>query len=403
MENRVAVLFHRLGPYHFARLRAAAEALQNVLAIEFSGVDHTYAWEKIEGADRFQRVTLFPQADSKTQPLPEIHRRMRAALEEYQPTVVVIPGWADVESLVALQWCLTHGIHAVVMSETTAWDETRKWWKEWLKHRVVKLYSSGFVGGQAHRDYLIKLGLRFERIFLGYDVVDNDYFAVGATKVRNQDTQIRQQFQLPPHYFLASARFIQKKNLPGLLQAYAKYFQAAQKSGDRNQIWSLVLLGDGPLRADLQAQLLELKLDDHVKMPGFKQYEELPIYYGLASAFIHISTVEPWGLVVNEAMASALPVLVSDRCGCVDLVEEEINGFIVNPYRVEEIASKMLQLTTPSVELSKWGDASRRMISKWSPLRFAEGLKEAIDSALSAPLPRLGWLDRTILWLLIHR
>src|SRR5438034_9827058 len=85
---------------------------------------------------------------------------------------------------------------------------------------------------------------------------------------------------------------------------------------------------------------------EYVHLPGFKQYEELPIFYGLADAFIHASISEPWGLVVNEAMASGLPVLVSIACGCEgDLVKEKVNGFSFNPVRFGKIAQLMLDLT----------------------------------------------------------
>jgi 1,2-diacylglycerol 3-alpha-glucosyltransferase len=59
---------------------------------------------------------------------------------------------------------------------------------------------------------------------------------------------------------------------------------------------------------------------------------------GLASAFIQASTTEQWGLVVNEAMASGLPVLVSERCGCApDLVKNGVNGYTFDPYDIKEI------------------------------------------------------------------
>ena len=80
-------------------------------------------------------------------------------------------------------------------------------------------------------------------------------------------------------------------------------------------------------------------------MPGFKQYDELPIYYGLAGAFIHASTTEQWGLVVNEAMAAGLPVIVSERCGCApDLVENGRNGFTFDPYDVDALTHLMLKM-----------------------------------------------------------
>ena len=145
--------------------------------------------------------------------------------------------------------------------------------------------------------------------------------------------------------------------------------------------WSLVLLGDGALRPALNSQLSTLNLHDHVQMPGFKQYPDLPAYYGLANAFIHASTTEQWGLVVNEAMASGLPVLVSNRCGCAtDLVQDGVNGFTFDPYNIEEMAQLMLKLSTlnPS-QLSTMCAASQRIISNLGPERFAQGLKAAVE------------------------
>jgi 1,2-diacylglycerol 3-alpha-glucosyltransferase len=94
----------------------------------------------------------------------------------------------------------------------------------------------------------------------------------------------------------------------------------------------LVVCGDGDLRPRLHALARELGLEQRVHWPGFVQYPDLPVYYALADAFILASTIEPWGLVVNEAMACGLPVLVSDRCGCApDLVPEGQNGFTFKP------------------------------------------------------------------------
>jgi glycosyltransferase involved in cell wall biosynthesis len=142
-----------------------------------------------------------------------------------------------------------------------------------------------------------------------------------------------------------------------------------------------------------------------VLLPGFKQYPDLPAYYGLASAFIHASTTEQWGLVVNEAMASGLPVLVSNRCGCAqDLVREGVNGFTFDPYNVEEMANVMLRLTeTPKHRLTEMGDASRQLISAWGPERFARGLHDAAETALKNPPPIATVYDRLLLMALIYK
>jgi glycosyltransferase involved in cell wall biosynthesis len=424
-QTRVAVLFHRLGPYHFARLRAAGELLP-IVAIESSGVDETYAWDVVAGADHFERVTLFDRTDAQKLPAVEVANRVGSALDKVHPAVVVIPGWTDSAALGALRWCVQNHVPAIVMSESTAWDDTRVAWKEWVKRRIVGLCSAALVGGTPHKDYMVQLGMPAERAFLGYDAVDNEYFAAKAEEVRSPRKAAEQQrgeqssvvggqtaeVNLPSAicslpsapYFLASARFVEQKNLPRLLQAFARYRVLAEKAEmlktetlksessipstlnhqPSTEPWSLVLLGDGPLRETLNFQLSTLNLHGHVLLPGFKQYGELPAYYGLAKAFIHASTKEPWGLVVNEAMASGLPVLVSNRCGCApDLVKDGVNGFTFDPYNVEQLAQLMFQISAfQPFRLSAFGDHSREIISNWGPERFAKGLKQAVECAL---------------------
>jgi glycosyltransferase involved in cell wall biosynthesis len=407
---RTAVLFRRLGPYHHARLKAAGLKL-NVTAVEYSNVDSTYAWDLVEGADGFDRVTLFSGTSVENLRASHIFERISEALDQLRPQVVAIPGWSDRFSLAALRWCKIRGVPAVMMSETTVWDDKRKWWKEALKRRIVNMCSAGLVGGRAHAEYLEQLGMDRERIYFGYDVVDNHYFADKVGEVRSQKSEVRRKYGLPEKYFLASARFVEKKNLPRLIEAYARYRQLAAASDNGQSAvsspvvpWSLVLLGDGPLRPALNLQLETLNLQPYVHLPGFKQYDELPVYYGLASAFIHASTTEQWGLVVNEAMASGLPVLVSNRCGCAaDLVQEGRNGFTFDPYNVEQLAELMVKISDAEFPISDFGSASRKIIGTMDTTAFGEGLKNAVTEALRASQPNTSCIDRFLLRILLAR
>lgn len=425
MDKNIAIIFHRIGPYHFSRIRAAGD-LMPMLAVEMSGQDGVYKWDKVIGTEKFKRVTVFAE-DSRSLPSSTVICNLHRVLDEHKPAVVVINGWSEVEALGAISWCLDRGVRAVVMSESTEWDERRVAWKEWIKSRVVRMCSAGLVGATPHLDYLVKLGMPHGQISLGYDAVDNDYFSTKAGEARKLQSALRKQFKLPQRYFLASARFIEKKNLPRLIQAYARYrtFAGRPETGPlASDTWQLVLLGDGPLKSDLCHLISDLGLQDSVLLPGFVQYPDLPNYYGLAGAFVHASTTEQWGLVVNEAMASGLPVLVSNRCGCAqDLVQEGVNGFTFDPYNVEQLANLMLKVSVlpvlpgsneggpvrhsfsegGSTSLASMGEASRRIIANWSPDRFAAGLKAAVETALSAPRPKPTLLDRVLLNLLLRR
>jgi 1,2-diacylglycerol 3-alpha-glucosyltransferase len=286
----------------------------------------------------------------------------------------------------------------VVMSESAREDEPRTWWKENIKRRIVDLYSSGLVGGERHVEYLVELGMPRDRIFIGYDVVDNAYFARRARDIRNANPpradDIRKKYGLPENYLLASARFIEKKNLPTLIRAYGKYRHRAQA----NAPWDLVLLGEGPLRETLNAQLSTLNLQHHVHLPGFKQYDELPVYYALAKAFVHASTNEQWGLVVNEAVASGLPVIVSNRCGCVpELVAD--NGFTFDPLNEDELTARLIEMASLSREdLEHFGDASCRIAAPFAPDRFGEGLEQAVSVAMKLTPKKFGAMERALLF-----
>jgi 1,2-diacylglycerol 3-alpha-glucosyltransferase len=398
---RLAVLFDNFGPYHYARLHAAAEIVE-IRGIETVALSTEYSWaNKLESA--FERITLYPKKVGRTRDLTE---RVSRALHDVRADAVAIPGWSDDAAFAALSCCSRDGTPAILMSESTAADELRSPLREAIKRRVVSLSATALVGGKRHVDYLVALGMPRERIYTGYDVVDNGYFARSAKEIRSRKEELRRSYALPENYFLGSARFIEKKNLGRLLRAYAEYrkqaeagVQRSEVRSQRSEVWDLVLLGDGPLREPLNSQLSALNLHNHVHLPGFKQYDELPVYYGLAKAFVHASTTEQWGLVVNEAMASGLPVIISNRCGCVpELVREGVNGFTFNPYNIEELTSRLLAMSSmPHEELAKFGEASSTIVAKYDVDRFATGLKNAAELAINLPRKKPRIVDRALL------
>jgi glycosyltransferase involved in cell wall biosynthesis len=412
MERKpaVAVVFHHIGPYHHARLNAAAER-SSVTGIEWSAQGHD-AWGAAATPAGYHKVSLFFEATEHYPDKVELRSAFSSALEQANPDVVAVNGWNNFGSLIAANCCARREIPMIVMSESSRQDEPRTWWKEAIKRQIVSFYSAALVGGRNHVEYLVELGMPRERIFTGYDVVDNAYFRQKAEEVRSQrssasaeataDREVRKQYGLPENYFLASARFIEKKNLSVLIEAYAEYrrqrssaFATAttdrevrrRKSGisDQRSPWDLVVLGDGPLKANLCRLISDLRLNEHVHLPGFRPYDELPRYYALAKAFVHASTSEQWGLVVNEAIASGLPVIVSSNCGCApELVNG--NGFTFDPTNEDEFAARLLEMASLSDrERRHLRDAGYRIAANFAPERFGMGLEQAAELAFSQP------------------
>jgi glycosyltransferase involved in cell wall biosynthesis len=253
-------------------------------------------------------------------------------------------------------------------------DFPRPAWKEWLKRTVYRGFDAALVGGAHSGQYAQLLGVRPENIFVGCDVVDNGFFARGAARARENAGTLRTAHRLPEDYFLFVGRLDEKKNVSRLLAAYEQYLRLAGE-----QAWGLVICGSGPLKDRLRQEARELGLAQ-VIFAGFKQLEELPVYYGLARGLITPSSHdEQWGLVVNEAMASGLPVLVSKACGCApDLVQEEVNGYTFDPYDKTALARLMLKMSSGGVDLKAMGEASQRIIAGWGLERFAEQLFLAV-------------------------
>lgn len=390
---RVAILFHRFGPYHMSRLSAAARHM-SVIGVEFSGTDRTYAWDDVGEGSPFPRLVVSPDIEHES--IPSLVNKIAATLERVAPDAVAIAGWSHPAALAALVWCARTGIPAVLMSDSAEIDEIRKPWREAIKRRVIRLFSAGLVAGAPHRRYLAALGMDDVQIREGFDVVDNDHFARGAADARADAAALRAELGLKRPFFLASCRFVAKKNLFNLLAAYRHY-----RAGAGAAAWDLVLLGGGPLAPSLRGTVEAEGLGASVHLPGFRQYAELPRYYGLAGAFILASTSEQWGLVVNEAMAAGLPVLVSDRCGCSeDLVRPGVNGYRFDPLDPAELGEQMRKIAADDCDRHAMAEAGQALIADWSPDRFGRELRKSVDIALAAPQApdRIGrWLAAALL------
>jgi 1,2-diacylglycerol 3-alpha-glucosyltransferase len=376
---RVSIFFFDFGHYHVAR----CFALRNLLRSR-GGEACIYALrEKAPDRPVMGEHGLLGQSirvlSSNNVPINSWANAWKifSVLNQDQPEAVAIPGYRSWPCYAALAWCKLNSRIAVLLSESQRQDFSRSAVKEWLKRRLVKQFDAALVGGAPHVEYALELGLSREVIFTGYDVVDNLFWEKTAEAVRPNRDECSRRLGLPTEFFLASCRFIPKKNLEGLVTAYARYLSRAGEAP-----WHLVICGSGPLEAQIRGTVDQLGLQDKVHLPGYHDSENMASVYGLASAFVHASSyAEQWGLVVNEAMASGLPVLVSRVCGCApDLVRDGVNGFTFDPFDLEGLARLLLKMSSGEVDLEAMGQASREIIANFSPEIFARNLLQAIEA-----------------------
>ena len=389
--TKIAMLFDRVPPALFANLNAAARLL-DVVAVE--AMPESGKPDEGRATDLFRRVRL-QHLNSATRPTRRgIPSLMNETLSAIRPDVVVLLGWSEVRDLSGLRWCVDNGVPAIVASDSNAYDFPRSRWKEEIKRQVVGLCSAAWAAGSRSSEYLAALGMPPERIVTGpVDTIDVEHFSAGAIRAREEAALTRARLDLPDEYFFASSRLAPEKNLFNLVEAYSLYRRRAGEGA-----WKLVIAGDGPLMSDIRQSISERALDEFVTLAGWVGFEELPSYYGLAGAFVHASTREPWGVVVNEAMAAELPVIVSRTCGCApDLVREGVNGFTFDPHSPSELAELMVRVADGAGDREAMGRAGRKIIAGWTPVRYAESLKRVVDLALNQRGNRPSMLGRTIL------
>lgn len=377
----IAIIWQRFGPYHLARLQGARFVFQRrgyaCLGIQIAGRDH-YPWQSVQG----ETVTLFPNEQYESISPLRIRRAVRECLQRLEPAVVAVNGWSVPEALAAPQWCTRRGRPAILMSETH--EPSGRWWKEMVKRWRVRRCSAALVGGTWHADYLKSLGFPASRIVCGYDAVDNEYFRSGSDQARNAASALRCRHALPARYFYANTRFLPRKNIDGLLRAFAAYrCMAGLQTLDGSKLWKLVISGAGEMERAWRALAASLGVAEAVVWPGFVQYDELPIYYGLASAFIHPAHREAWGLVVNEAAAAGLPLIVGHRVGAAcELVQDGENGYLFDTHGTAQLADAMMRISSlDDRRRTAMGDRSRQIVARFGPAQFGEALWTAWQKA----------------------
>ena len=367
---RLAIIWIDWYAYHIARFRALTEHAafrDRATGIELVSGEGVHAGLRFRDLDRQQLpiTTLMADADWASTSQWRLAVLLWTTLSRMRPSMVLVPGYYTLPALAAALWGRLHRARTVLMSESTAADHTRNRWKEGAKGMLVRsLFDYAIVGGTRHREYLHDLGFNDQRIGLRYNAVDNAFFTDGVGALRA--TGRPEAFEAPDRYFVFVGRLAPEKNVDLLLRSFSEY----RRQGGQ---WGLVIVGDGPDGPALVRQAGELGVAAQVTFAGHRSTQELLPFYAFAAALVLPSSREPWGLVVNEAMASGLPVIVSRVCGAAgDVVLEGQNGFTFDSTSCEELTQLLLRVSSLSSDvLGAMGQRSREIIQEFSPARWA--------------------------------
>jgi glycosyltransferase involved in cell wall biosynthesis len=257
-------------------------------------------------------------------------------------------------------------------------DEAENPAKFLLKKLVISHASAIFGNGSVSKHYFSK------KFNYNTDKIYNQFLTVDIEKIINlaekrelwrEKARIKYGIDNDKKVILYSGRLIKRKNVDLIIKAISslKYRDDC----------ILLVLGDGEERENLID--LAKQLDVTLKITGFiSNQEELFKHYFAGDVLILPSHNEPWGLVVNEAMAAGLPVIVSNECGCsLDLVKNGENGYIVKAGNVEDIKISIEKIFKDN-NYKNYGFKSCEIIKEWnfknSRVNFEKMLKELMKN-----------------------
>ncbi len=312
-----------------------------------------------------------------------INRGVNSALSDLKPNVILCGGYNYLASWSTARWAGSHRVPLLLWSESTAWDRRRGYpLVEFMKKRFLKLCAAFVVPGRSSFEYLTHLGIAPQRIFTAPNAVDTTLFSNLAETARRNESQVRSRYHLPSRYFLYVGRLVKDKGVFDLIEAYA------QLEGEIRSNVGLVFAGTGSDSRKLVERAGRIS-PGVIQFSGFVHREELPKIYAFADALIFPTHSDPWGLVVNEAMACDVPVILTNVAGCAsDLVQDGENGFVIPPHDVAQLARAMARLAKDSAIRSEMGRMSGERIEANSPDAWADGMSEAVKSVVRESYPQ---------------
>jgi glycosyltransferase involved in cell wall biosynthesis len=176
--------------------------------------------------------------------------------------------------------------------------------------------------------------------------------------------------QMQRPVFLYVGRIEQRKGIHYLLEA------CAILRGQGYSNYTLIIVGDGPQRKELEVYSKNHGIEDCVKWIGWVNYSNLGAYFYHADIFVFPTLEDIWGMVVPEAMAFSKPVLCSQWAGAAEMVIEGENGYIFDPYHPERLAEIMRRFIDNQDLIVSMGQKSRQLISQHTPKDAAKFLAD---------------------------
>jgi glycosyltransferase involved in cell wall biosynthesis len=300
------------------------------------------------------------------------------ALRESRPDVVVVSGWSTFASQAAIVWSRRRGVPYLPLVESHDLGP-RKGWRRAVKGavvpRVLRRAAGALALGTASRDSLVERGAQRERVHIFANTIDVPEWEERQSELAHRRPELRADLGAAADdvLLLSVARLGPEKGLDVLVRGVAA-------AGDPKLL--LVIAGEGPQRRQIEALAQELGV--RLRLTGDLPADRIAEAYAAADAFVLLSTRETWGVVVNEAAASGLPLVLSDRVGAAyDLLHDGENGFLVGAGNVDATGAAFKRLAADADLRVRAGERSRELVRGWGYEPSVESFAAAVRDAVA--------------------
>lgn len=307
------------------------------------------------------------------------HTGLAQRLKDCRFDVLWTHGYSHPTNIRAIQAAHQRGIRVLLRGESTLLSGTSNPLLHAIKNRFLQWCfprCAGFLSiGTMNRDYYRAHGIPEERLFDMPYAVDNAFFRQRVEEARPLRERYRASLELEPGrpVILYAGKLLPHKGPMDLLEAYIRLAPHPAKE----PFPYLVFAGSGVERERLEKRANETGWLS-IRFLGFQNQTELPKVFDLSDVFVLPSHFEPWGLIVNEVMNAAKPVIVSDAAGCApDLVAAGDNGWLFRAGNVTSLTDALRSAFRHPERLQAMGECSFERISRWSFQEDIEGLLTA--------------------------
>jgi glycosyltransferase involved in cell wall biosynthesis len=350
----------------------------DLFAIELFGKGSPYSFDSYNNVNEWW-TCVFPDRSAEELTKKEIKNSLFLLLDEIRPDIVIASSIVFFAGALGIRWAKANRRKFVMFEDAKPEQVKRNFFVQFVKDLIIAQSDAFWLPSNNYDkvySFFQRKGIFF---FYGYNCVDNDRFKPSGIKTFNHNV------------ILCVARLVPIKNIDNLLRSW-KIIE------DDRLNCKLMIIGSGPEEPALKRLTEELCLKQ-VEFLGAVDNHVMPYYYFNADALILPSWSETWGLVVNEAMAAGLPVLISNKVNaCHSLLIPDVNGYAFNPDNISDIANAIKMYTELDQQARiNMSMHSLRIIEDMSYKKMGDSFVEAVSEINDFSYKRPGILASLVL------